>query len=1200
MRLKRLTLHGFKTFADKTEIQFSPGVTAIVGPNGSGKSNLLDALQWCLGEQKASNLRATRSQDVIFAGSSRRKPVGMAEVSLTVDNEDRFLPLDFSEVTITRRVYRSGEGEYLLNKVPCRLKDITDLFLDTGVGKGAYAIVNQSEIDSILSARPEDRRELFEEAAGIKKYRVKKREATRKLETTEQNLLRVRDIVGEVAAQREPLKAQAEVAQKYEALTTRLRAVEVSQLAWDYKRYSDEIAELAASVQAAQTEAGDLQKNAQDWETTAGGLGEKIDALEADMDKARLTQQAAVSDSQRAESRLALSRERKENALRAAETVQTDLAALQAEKARQQAEAETHEKAAQAAEGRVSEVARALAETQSDAQAANQTLSELSRTLAGADADYLELARRLSAQKAELSAVRARVARWQTDVTEAQARQKSRDDEAETSKSAEAEAAQVLQTAQAAWDMARRSLSEHAEPERQKTREREARLADARVSHERRMTEQAARLRVLEETEAAQEGYFGGVRAVMRAAQTGDLAGNYTLVADALRVPAELDTAIEVALGASLQDIITPTEEGAKAAIAHLKNTRSGRATFLPLDALRSVEVPGTLRSAARQFAGVLGSGADLVDFDETFGAAVRVLLARVLLVDNIDTATRVSRQIRDWAKIVTLTGEVVVPSGAITGGTQGGRQGPNLLGRKREIAELSQTLQTQKQVLDQMRSDEEAAKMASEAARANLREAEATVSRARESHRDAERTLQNKQNETVRLLRETETGRTRLQALEQSGKSDIARETTLSEALAKSDGQDDGAQTTRETLKSRQAALVIRRDEAQQAAQTLGSELARFRERVRSLGREAERAREAALRAQVTAEERQTRAQTAQSVVQTEDAQIPQWETERERAKKAADAAAGQLARLRETRQSLVSENFQLSERIKAAQKAEAKAMETIGQARLRTARVETQSEIVTARLMDEYEMHPDSAVALTGGEPPARDVAQEISKLRRDIKALGNVNTGATEEYERLNERWDFLTTQQNDLTDAKNRLQAAIAEIDQSTKGVFEKTFRAVQTAFSAQFFRLFGGGEAELILTNPDDVLETGVDIWAQPPGKKRQKLSLLSGGERALTATALLFAFLHVRPAPFCVLDEVDAPLDGANVEKFADLLRDFGKTSQFIVITHNATTMEAAPLWFGITMQEPGVSRGLSLKVPEITSDGSDGADPSD
>ena len=431
MRLKRLTLHGFKTFADKTEIEFAEGVSAIVGPNGSGKSNLLDALTWCLGEQKASNLRATRAQDVIFAGSARRKPMGMAEVSLTVDNEDRFLPLDFAEVTVTRRIYRSGEGEYLLNKTPCRLKDITDLFLDTGVGRGAYAIVNQSEIDSILSARAEDRRELFEEAAGIKKYRVKKREAQRKLEHTEQNLIRVRDILGEIRGSLAPLEAQASVAKKHLELTERLRAVEVGQLAWDYKRLRDELTELIDSANAATDEADRLKAEAAALETSASGLGRQIADAEAEMDRGRLLQQTALGEAERVEGRIALAAERRAGALRTAETLDRDLATLHEEKTRQEAEADTRAREARETETRLADLARELAAAEAVAQESERALTELSRTVAGQQADYLELARRLAAQKAELGAVRARIAQRAADIAEAETRVTVRQGEAD-------------------------------------------------------------------------------------------------------------------------------------------------------------------------------------------------------------------------------------------------------------------------------------------------------------------------------------------------------------------------------------------------------------------------------------------------------------------------------------------------------------------------------------------------------------------------------------------------------------------------------------------------------------------------------------------------------------------------------------------------------------------------------------------------
>jgi chromosome segregation protein len=1188
MRLKRLTLHGFKTFADKTTIEFSEGVTAIVGPNGSGKSNLLDALTWCLGEQKASNLRATRAQDVIFAGSSRRKPMGMAEVSLTVDNEDRFLPLDFAEVTVTRRIYRSGEGEYLINKAPCRLKDITELFLDTGVGRGAYAIVNQSEIDSILSARPEDRRELFEEAAGIKKYRVRKREAQRKLEHAEQNLVRVRDILGELGSGLAPLEAQATTALRFLELSERLRSVEVGLLAWDYKRLQEDLTELGRTSDAATAESETLRAEATRLEASAEDLGRQIVETEGEMDQARLLQQTAMAESERNEGRIALGAERRAGALRAIETLEHDLTALADERVRLEAEGAAAAEAARLALERVAELSGEMTQAEAVVGETDRALNELTRLVRGQEADYLELARRLAAQKAELVAVRARIAQRGADVAETSARARARFAEAEAAGDETATLGERAEAARQAIEAARQLLAEDREPARAEAADRVAALADDRAKTERRTAEQGARLRALEETEAAQEGYYVGVKSVTRAVSSGRLRGRYVVVADALRVPADLDTAIEIALGGSLQDVITDTQAEAKTAIAFLNETRGGRATFLPLDALREQEVPDALRRAARQYSGVRGSAADLVGCDVDLMPAIRVLLARVLIVDDLDTATRTSRQLGrgEWGKIVTLSGEVVVPSGAITGGTQG-RPGPNLLGRKREIAELTDAVAAGRRAIDTVREQEADAKAAAEAARLAVREAEAAVAAAREAAADAGRRHQARAADADRMAREAAALQGRADSLRDSGAADAAREQALDAALVASDAQDEGALATREELQKRQAALAVRRGEAQVAARAQGNELSSLRERARSLQRDADRAREGSVRATLTADERTRRADEAREIVAREEAQAEERVVERTRVRATLAEAGALLEKWRIARQSLLNENFQLTERIKGALRGAQVAGEQAQAARLRAARVEAQAETIGQRLLDEYELHPDSAVALTGGAQPDRDTSQEISRLRRDIKALGPVNTAAIEEYERQSERWRFLTEQKQDLEEARDRLNAAISEIDDSTRGVFLATYQAVGVAFARLFSRLFGGGTTELVLTDPDDILETGIEIVAQPPGKKRQNLALLSGGERALTATALLFAFLEVRPAPFCVLDEVDAPLDGANVEKFSDLLRDFGTGSQFIVITHNATTMEAAPLWFGITMQEPGISRGISMKVPE-------------
>ncbi|WP_394795605.1 chromosome segregation protein SMC [Armatimonas sp.] len=1187
MRLKRLTLHGFKTFADKTEIEFVPGVTCIVGPNGSGKSNLLDALVWCLGEQKASNLRATNARDVIFAGSSKRKPMGMAEVTLTVDNEDRFLPLDFSEVSVTRRIYRSGESEFLLNKVACRLKDIADLFTDTGVGRGAYAIVNQSEIDGILSAKPEDRRELFEEAAGIKKYRVKKREAQRKLENTEINLIRVRDILGELNTQVEPLRQQADVARTHNALTERLRAVEVGQLAADYKRAKDELAELERAVEAAKKEADALGIEAEELEASALGLGQRISDAESQMDAARIRQQLTMTQVERLESRIALAEERKRSARQTLKSLATDLETLDSDKLRLATETETLKTEATRAETGLAAKTKALADAESVVREADKALGELSRMLAGQEADYLSLARKLAAQKAERDSLRERIQRRHEDIREAQERVQLRDVEVAAALESQQQLVQALEAAREEQANVKVALETVSEPRYKAAVESVSALEELRRRKERELAGSESRLRVLEETEAMQEGYFAGVKTALSAAAEGKIAGRFTLFADAIKVPAAFETAIEVALGGSLQDIITDTELQAKAGIRFLHETRGGRATFLPLDKLRDQPVPPALRAAAKKFKGVYGSAAELISFSDDVSLAVRVHLARVLVVEDLDTATEVSRQIeRDWARIVTLSGELVVPTGAITGGRTG-RQWPNLLSRKREIGELEEAVDTGRAALERIATQQTEARAASEAARQAVREAESVIQRAREAVLDTERRVQNKKTEAERLQKEALQLQTRAGQLAASGEADASREATLSAAIEDADRTDESVLASREELTRRQASLTVRRDEARDQARTIATEAASLRERVVGLSRDAKRAEEGALRATITGEERRRRAVEAETVITTEDAEAIQRAGERDTAKKSLDEAALEVEKWRERRQALVNENFQLTERIRLVQRTIGFATERGQQARLRAARVETQAETVGQRLQDEYDLHPDSAVALTGGAPVEKDVAQEIARLRREIRALGTVNLGAIEEYERVSERFRFLTEQKADLDNAKAKLLSTITEIDDSTRGVFAETFDKVNVAFQKFFTRLFGGGSTDLVMTDPSDVLETGIDILAQPPGKKRQNLSLLSGGERALTATALLFAFLEVRPAPFCVLDEVDAPLDGANVEKFADLVREFGQQSQFILITHNATTMEAAPLWYGVTMQEPGVSRGISMRVPE-------------
>ena len=1187
MRLKRLTLQGFKTFADRTEIEFVPGVTCIVGPNGSGKSNLLDALVWCLGDTKASSVRATRAQDVIFAGSAKRKPMGMAEVSLTVDNEDRFLPLDFNEVTITRRVYRSGEGEYFINKASCRLRDITELFLDTGVGKGAYAIVNQSEIDAILSARPEDRRELFEEAAGIKKYRVRKREAQRKLENTETNLIRVRDILSELDGQVEPLRRQSELALRHRELSEQLRHVEVGQLAADHRRLRDEITELSEAAAGAFAEAEAADRETVELEEGADQLGMRIAAAEEKLEGARLRQQSAMTESERLEGRIALSEQRVASARQTLESLEQDVASALSEADRCEADAGVATDGVLADQALGAKLDTQLGDGASRLRGIETALAEVQAAMAGREADLQKLARTLERHRLEQATLRERISRRRSDIEDVEQRQARRSEECASSRRDLELLAQDRETAAQAHVKAVAAVKETAEPELARCIEGVQASIDDRSAAERELASVESRLAALEETEAAKEGYFAGVRAVLSAVADGQVSGRFRLFADAIRVPAQLETAIEVALGASLQDVITDTQRGAKEAIEWLNRNRAGRATFLPLDALRDQPVPDSLRMASRKHAGALGSAADLVECDAVDDPAVRVHLARVLVVEDLDCATRIAGSSdRDWARIVTLGGELVVPTGAITGGRTG-RSGPNLLGRKREIAELGKQAERCRRRIDEGTTRIDDLRGREAACRVALRDADAAVLAARDQERDAERKGQAKQLELQRLEADLRQLETRRESLSREAEVDRGREQELEAALAVSGEDDQGVQSSLDDAARRRAALETERDKEREALAVLRSEWASLRERLAGKERELARLNAEASRHRARVVDLNRRAELSRGLLSTEADVGANWDSQRQACASAIREATLDLERCRERRQAMVAENFQLAERIRLLRRASEAARERGRQGQVRSARLESQAEAIAQRLLEEYELHPDSAWALTSGQPPTRDTTAEVARLRREIKALGPVNPGAIEEYERVSERHRFLAEQRSDLEESRRRLLEAIQEIDESTRGVFADTFAAVGQRFDVYFQRLFGGGSTELVLTDPEDILETGIDIVAQPPGKRRQNLALLSGGERALTATALLFAFLDVRPAPFCVLDEVDAPLDGANVEKFADLVREFGQGSQFILITHNATTMEAAPLWYGVTMQEPGISRGISMRVPD-------------
>jgi len=1183
MRLKKLQLQGFKTFAERTEIEFSEGVTAIVGPNGSGKSNIGDAILWALGEQKASALRGTKAQDVIFAGSEGRRAMGMAEVSLTVDNTDGGLPVEFGEVTITRRAYRTGEGEFFINKVPCRLKDIYELFLDTGVGRESYSLVNQGQIDAVLSVNAEDRRGLFEEAAGIKKYRVKKREALRKLEATETNLLRVRDIQSEILGRVEPLRVQAELAQKHAQVKDRLRAIESSLLITDL-RFADY--EMTAARQAREEDEAAVAKHTARIaaaEARAEGIALALADAEAKLDACRLSQQAAIGLAERAESGRALAAQRAEGLAQSGRMLAGEREEL-AERC-ERLMGQVAEIEGELADARREEsVLRAeVAERQAAVQGLSEQIAGLTRQADRRRAESLAFSRQQAAREADVARAAARAAELESSLPGLQ-------EEVARTASAFEEGRQEAETARTALGTAKAALAAAeatvAEAQAKRDADRQA-IYDAQAGASAAQSAVVAlstRLRTLQEMEAVQEGYFAGVKAVFEARKHGALSGEFTVVADAFETPAGYETALETALAASLQDIITDTEDAAKAAIAYLHEHRAGRATFLPLDRMRPGRDSLDLRQAMG-LKGVRGAALEIASFDPKFRPALDVLLGRVFICETLDDALRASHAAKGWSRIVTLTGEIVLPTGALTGGRQAGRSA-NILGRKVEISQGRKELETKQRTLQICQNELADAEKRRDAADAALSEALGAKQAAQGARTDAERRADRAISDSRHAEEARHRSAQRAEAAAASWKAARAQAAQAALALASGTVAAADAEETQAANAEELTSLSLARDGLQADLTSVRIALATIAEKTSSLDRSLRNG--LSERDALTGQE-ERKAQQAAAAAEELDALTAQAEAQEMevlQAQKARHAAHLTLEAQAAARQTLLQEAASAGTQLRTLGEARASALEAIHKNEVKEAKLSVQRDTLAARLWDEYEISLDDALALDDDPEVGEGTPSEVTRLRRELRLIGDVNPAAIDEYEEVRTRHEFLLTQAADLEESRAKLLAAIGEIDEGTRGVFLETFHAVGAAFETIFTRLFGGGKTELLLTSPNDILETGIDILVQIPGKKRQPLALLSGGERALTAAALLFAFLYVKPSPFCVLDEVDAPLDGANVERFADLLREFGQKSQMIVITHNPTTMEAAPVWYGVTMQQPGISRVLGMQVP--------------
>jgi len=1182
--LRRLELQGFKSFPERTTLELGPGLTAVVGPNGSGKSNLADAIRWALGEQSVRVLRGSRMDEVIFAGTERRRPLSMAEVRLTFDNAEGTLPVDYAEVTVSRRVSRDGESGYYLNGTPCRLKDITDLTAGTGIGRDSYSLVSQGRVDYILSTRGEDRRELLEETAGITKFRAQQRESLRRLEAAEKDLERLGDVLHELETHAGPLARQAEVAQAYREVASQLRELEVGSLLAAVERAQRQLAqgeerrrELGAAAAACELRLAAVES---ERSSTGAGLERLEERLRGIRDLLLETRSAEnqwrahLEAGRRAhrdlELQLGAATERVGSVcgwLEEAEAKEAVSAAAGAESQQElnwaRAELELEQARVAGRRREVTAVGRALEETKGDLLDALNRAAALRHQV---DAKELEsrhweqLARRRTQESADLAE------RMSVDRRERESLAQVREDQRVRQAEGERRARQVR--------LEKDALEKELEAARRDAARARQRSEALRSRHT-----------VLGDMLAQYEGYGRGPRAVLAAGLSGVLGP----VADLMDIQAGYELAIAAALGGALQHIVTETEEAAEAGIAHLKRISGGRATFLPLSLLR----PGYLSRRELQSI-ALQAGArpalEVVSGDERVMPALRHLLGRVAVAPDLERALAVGRATGMRLRIATLPGEVIAPGGAITGGGRA-PEFSGILGRRREWEALG----------------EQVAEAGREARGLLDREQELTALRD-----DRERILRELAEELAALKvqgtavtqewERAEKEQARLAALQALGEAELADARRHMQQAA-ADGQSlAGLRQAAEGEVERLQALATERAEAHEllrqsaeAGQEALSELTARVIRLEQMELGAAERRQQALRevARVreeleTARRREQQLRDAQVAAEHEFATLTErlqeaasGADELQAAQSAAEAARAEAAaRLRELEQEAKSLSRSLAQ-LRSRHHAED----------LERARGEVEAEHARAQLRERYELDADSVTSGYRRYHP-EEAAAGIAQLKGRLAAFGAVNLGAIDEFRRVSERRDFLSAQRADVESACRDLRRVIQETDGQMESMFRATLTAVRSSFRQLFRRLFGGGSADLTLSDPGRPLESGVEIAVQPPGRRPHNLSLLSGGEKALTASAFLFAMLSVNPSPLCVLDEVEATLDETNAARFVSLLRDFTSRTQFIIVTHHKVTMEAADVLYGVTMEENGVSRLISVRLADATDTG--------
>ena len=1180
MYLKRLELQGFKSFADKTILELRPGITTVIGPNGSGKSNISDAIRWVLGEQSMKSLRGTKSLDIIFAGTQNRKSLGFAEASLVFDNSDGALPIEFTEVTVTRKIYRSGETGYYINKTPCRLKDVLELFMDTGIGKDGYSIIGQGKIDEILSNKSEDRRHIFEEAAGIVKYRSRKEEAEKKLEHTKLNLLRINDIISEIEGNLGPLQTQSEKAKKYLNLREELKNIEVGLFVYNIEKYKENLQQIVQDIDVMQSQCNDEEGKLERVKILKEELKSSIDEITEQIENMSNLGFESQKEIEQLNSDINVAKTRitnnNENSVRFTDEIQEqnekiqelkqELEQKEAKKDNLKQNKEKFEKELNEKQEELAKITEKLSAKELEIEGYKQTVEQ------NTDKKY-ELQSEINAQEINFQNYEKRQNQIKQEI-------QTTISELDNTRMNKEEISKGFYESENKKNKAQKSLEEVAKQKQEANQKIKSFESNINIlSSDMRIKE--SRLKFLIETEKEKEGYIKSVKSLLKDCENiKDLGkGMHGVLANIIEVPDELETAIEMCLGASLQNIVTDTEEDAKKLVEHLRKNNLGRASFLPIASVKGKK----LEKLKGNESGVIGIASDLVKFNKKYEQIILNLLGRTVIVDNMNTAIKVAKQNGYTFRIVTKDGDLINPSGAITGGSVA-KKTVNILGRGKEIEKLEKEIKNIKAKIQKLEEEKEEYEQSIEGIlelsanlEKELQEIDITYATEKQKMISIDENIQKLQNRLNKLKEEQKN----LETLKQES---IEQKEKIQEETQKITNQNE------ELSKLISEFAELNKDD-QKYIDDLNFDITNLKISVSSFD-------ESESSIQEIQERINQELNNAKASIENKNNQIEQIKVDNENLEKSIQETLNKIEEIKQKVNNSSSEIEKMKqERAQKSEKLSKQEDEITSKFKIiedlksqlvkldvKKTKVEEDINTIINKMWEEYELTPNNVEGYAKPENVAL-TQKRVNNIRTEIRDLGSVNVDSIEEYKNLKDRYDFMSEQRLDVENTMSKLRKVITDMTQIMKEQFREKFKIINKNFGEVFAELFGGGKASLNLEDEENILECGIEITVQPPGKKLQNMMLLSGGEKAFTAIALLFAILKINPAPFCVLDEIEAALDDVNVFRYADYLKKFTEHTQFLVITHRKGTMEAADTVYGVTMEESGISKLLSMKL---------------